>query len=769
MESPYRGRISHSAERGELSGPQMVIQQYARYPSNLDPSLHSASTASARSRRIPSPSPPLRRKETPRSLQSSPRVPHSSVFPSSMARAGASMSPPLFDPLSRQRSTRDSIGPADGRVLPPRNITDETIDDAYVNFILYCNPNVPASVDSTELRKNFRSPPRSDGKNFSIFALWELIQKLDRKELKTWIQLAIKLGVEPPSLEKKQSAQKVQQYAVRLKRWMRAMHVDAFFEFCLGHPHSYYTHLPVANGPAFESRDGVPLDEDLALRALVPEWKPKRGRKRAEDKENDELKAVKRPHLDTSVGALHNSGFATHGVNFPQSAIPFSAFPEDLDVDPWGAASSFASDGVADGAADGQADGSLAGTEFHWRAASPVGYPHSAIIPRNHHPAEMFTTNEPQSAVTPSSRDRSRTRRRHGPAVSSAWPGGNGSTTGKVRGRPPNRVSAPGGPFSSFPVNPGRSSTPLADNASLRSSPAITVEREVNPQPSNQVLVDQMPGSSQRPSARPGKLQLQVPPHLGRPIRLATPPTVVLNGTNNGPPPFQPASHARQNSVATSNGIGEADIASDAGQNGPSGSVLVSIEDIIRAVSDRLRRGRLSGRPTPLGSEEARALANAAVSRLRFSYDRASPEYLSLLCATCLGVSHKFGLGGSRPGPVTIKVSAKSSDAMLDSKGLPSTTYTLVFESNPAHGVVTSTVFSDISLGPDVARRHDSLTDAGDELAFDSDLDEEFFDGTMSQVTWKQRYLQLRKQMRKKELAFQEYRRNILNSVMADI
>jgi hypothetical protein len=106
---------------------------------------------------------------------------------------------------------------------------------------------------------------------------------------------------------------------------------------------------------------------------------------------------------------------------------------------------------------------------------------------------------------------------------------------------------------------------------------------------------------------------------------------------------------------------------------------------------------------------------------------------------------------------------------MLDSKGLPSTTYTLIFESNPAHGVVTSTVFSDVSLGPDVARRHDSLTDAGDELAFDSDLDEEFFDGTMSQVTWKQRYLQLRKQMRKKELAFQEYRRTILNSVMADI
>jgi hypothetical protein len=103
------------------------------------------------------------------------------------------------------------------RGLPSRDIRDETIDDAYVTFILYCNPNVPMSADTTELRKTFRSPPRSDGKSFSIFTLWELIRKLDNKELKTWIQLAIELGVEPPSAEKKQSTQKVQQYAVRLK------------------------------------------------------------------------------------------------------------------------------------------------------------------------------------------------------------------------------------------------------------------------------------------------------------------------------------------------------------------------------------------------------------------------------------------------------------------------------------------------------------------------------------------------------------------------
>jgi hypothetical protein len=128
-----------------------------------------------------------------------------------------SRSPPLFDANTRHQLPRDSIGDGERRAMPSRDVTDETIDDAYVAFILYCNPNVPASTDTSELCRTFRGPPRSDGKSFSTYTLWELIQKLDQKVIKTWIQLAIELGVERPSLEKKQSTQKVQQYAVRLK------------------------------------------------------------------------------------------------------------------------------------------------------------------------------------------------------------------------------------------------------------------------------------------------------------------------------------------------------------------------------------------------------------------------------------------------------------------------------------------------------------------------------------------------------------------------
>jgi hypothetical protein len=201
------------SNRGELGAPQMVIQQYARYPPTLESTLQSASSlGSTRSQVDTSKSPPLQRRETPRSLQSSPRG-----MRTGLPRSGTSMSPPIFEAHHHQ-PMKDAADHAESRVLPSRDITEETIDDAYVAFILYCNPNVPSSVDTSELRKTFRCLPRSDGKSFNIFTLYGLIRRrLLNEELKTWIQLAIELGVEPPCFEKKQSAQKVQQYTVRLK------------------------------------------------------------------------------------------------------------------------------------------------------------------------------------------------------------------------------------------------------------------------------------------------------------------------------------------------------------------------------------------------------------------------------------------------------------------------------------------------------------------------------------------------------------------------
>ena len=104
------------------------------------------------------------------------------------------------------------------RALPLRDFQDDqAFENAYVTFILYCNPTIPADVDTGELRRNFSMPPRSDGKTFSTRVLFDLLKKFESKEIKTWTELALELGVEKPAVEKGQSSQKVQQYSVRLK------------------------------------------------------------------------------------------------------------------------------------------------------------------------------------------------------------------------------------------------------------------------------------------------------------------------------------------------------------------------------------------------------------------------------------------------------------------------------------------------------------------------------------------------------------------------
>lgn len=113
---------------------------------------------------------------------------------------------------------RSSSSSATARsILPDRNVTADTIEDAYVQFVLHCNPAVPAETDTAQLREAFRVPPKSGGKSFSTFILFQLIGQLETREIKTWAELALKLGVEPPDQDKGQSSQKIQQYAVRLK------------------------------------------------------------------------------------------------------------------------------------------------------------------------------------------------------------------------------------------------------------------------------------------------------------------------------------------------------------------------------------------------------------------------------------------------------------------------------------------------------------------------------------------------------------------------
>lgn len=139
---------------------------------------------------------------------------------------GLHVSQGSISPSLGQEATRPpTVAAGARRHLPDRNVTASTIEDAFTDFILHCNPAVPLDTDTAALREAFRTPPKSGGKSFSSFTLFQLIRQLETKELKTWAELALKLGVEPPDQEKGQSSQKIQQYAVRLK-------VGHFFTAC---------------------------------------------------------------------------------------------------------------------------------------------------------------------------------------------------------------------------------------------------------------------------------------------------------------------------------------------------------------------------------------------------------------------------------------------------------------------------------------------------------------------------------------------------------
>lgn len=199
---------------------RLVVHQYGGYGTTAAPPIEGVTSThtSQNGGLSQGQSPAFGHQNSGQKLQPTPENSTSRMLVATGTPSIPSMSPPLSTfPRPARRDELGSAVETPARSLPPRDITDATIDDAYVDFILYCNPGVPAGTDAAELRKTFRVPPRSDGKSFSVFTLWQLIQKLDRKDIKTWTQLAMELGVEPPSIEKKQSTQKVQQYAVRLK------------------------------------------------------------------------------------------------------------------------------------------------------------------------------------------------------------------------------------------------------------------------------------------------------------------------------------------------------------------------------------------------------------------------------------------------------------------------------------------------------------------------------------------------------------------------
>lgn len=350
------------------------------------------------------------------------------------------------------------------------------------------------------------------------------------------------------------------------------MHIDAFFEYLLGKQHPYFLQIPHPHNPfPSEGRDGVPLEEDLAIRALDPKFKPKRGRRKADDGDDDidfdeGTPARKRPQLDTSI--------PFGNVLQPQSAYPTSAHPNNIHggfltpQDPWTSVSAVTPSSAMTAASApsrlGQSnltpysDSPMSGQHIRWRLNTQdtpqTPHPLSAVTPQSAYP--FF--DEPQSAVTPSSA-RSRSRRRHGPAVSSAWSTSNTSSTGKLRGRPPQNRSIRDGPYTTFPANPKTKEGPPIDRTPGNLTPIVERAHSDPPAPENSFRFPPTPASAISPSKMEGqftggmpqkqRLSLQVPPNVGNPVVRLVTPTVLVNGeensspgTNLGPSPISAAS-----------------------------------------------------------------------------------------------------------------------------------------------------------------------------------------------------------------------------------
>lgn len=533
-----------------------------------------------------------------------------------------------------------SYRPTD-RSLPATHVDAETITDAYVAFILYCNPHFELDIDTSTLRTQFNTPPRSDNKEFEIYALWELIVKFDAKqEIKTWAQLAQELGVEPPDVSKGQSVQKVQQYTVRLKRWMRAMHVDAFFEYLLGKQHTYFTDVPHPSNPyPAAGRDGVTAEEDTAIRALDPSFKPKRGRRRNSETEQDAEahQPIKHPRL---LGASAADGQSQSA--YPRSAGPMSAHPDGRHNDPWTAAPAMSQQFVPWSSAQlGSQSAMTPSVPQHLRWQTSGG---PSLTPATPHPMTALPSgsmashidaafaDEPKSAITPSSSSAKR-KRRHGPAVSSAWPSQNPPGT-KPRGRPPASRTIQDGPFSTFPSNPA-------------------TERSSTPQDATSVPPDSIPPDMPPPqsasSSRPGRLSLQVPQHTGGPVRLATPPPprVVVSGEAY-------ASESDDRSVSHTPDPGSRAVphpsvdpsSTQATENSP--LPQLSFETLKRALTTNLLRAEIIGRKARLTSDEAKRLADAVLDRLSIrrtpSSDQGRDTVNLLTAASWLGLGDQLNI-----------------------------------------------------------------------------------------------------------------------------
>lgn len=585
------------------------------------------------------------------------------------------------------------------------------------------------------------------------------------------------------------------------------MHIDAFFEYCLNKPHAYYTQVPPQHEPfSEEGRDGVLMEEDLALRALLPEWRPKRGRRKAEDRENDSqtpASAAKRPHLDTSMPMADFDDFdGHHSALFNPSAVPWSAHPTDTTThDQWPPFSAITQSTLSTVQATTPHPNTAhpSGQQFRWRinareTTPSTPYPQSAVTPRHSRTAGS-SFDEPQSAITPSSSGtKARVRRRHGPAVSSAWSSGGSASTGKLRGRPPSNRSVRDGPYSTFPANPNTKEGPTINlGGTTPASTPVTGKGESprfeHPSPR------QSPrnGHQHQPlQARPSRLQLQVPQHSGGPVRLATPPTLLVNGDFGHPTSLALNRHERRSSADFFEHVDDDDDMSEdinwrpVGQLHEANSVSSpKYKRLAEAFADSLRTANFDG-GVPLTIDEAKRLADQVIDQLH--HKQGSTDKLLEHHALILGVNETMGFSAWPPSAekhisITRIKSTRYSDGWTHAtyEGSEAESHTADEDRIPHESTKTSYEitwkvlygdlvgtfqFKDLNpSGPPWASRPAATAECPPHGRRRSQGADGLLDVDGGDVDWKKRFLDVQRKLKEKEEDLQSLRRRVFEAV----
>jgi hypothetical protein len=441
------------------------------------------------------------------------------------------------------------------------------------------------------------------------------------------------------------------------QRWMRAMHVDAFFEYLLGKKHSYYLDLPPPHDPhPARGRDGVPADEDLAIRALDPSFRPKRGRKRNETPEKDPA-PPKKPLLTTSFSYEGRVLYAQPQASYTASAIPLSARPvENHDNDMWASANSASRRQIPHSAIAARPPQHL-----HWQAGGPhdtatTPHPMSALEPRA---PGLPAYDEPMSAITPGL-SRGRSRRKHGPAVSSAWTSTN-ATNARARGRPPGNRSVQDGPYTTFPADPNaerpvsQRSTPAVSLMPYDTEPHLLRPNSYTKPLHKPVFMMSQPVDDEDapPRRQRGRLSLQVPENISGPIQPATPSVLANEAYDQASEGLMPMdTEATTPGWLGSQARPATQIPAARQRHDSEPEVGLAYEALKRVLAADLLRAEFSGRKDRLLGPEAVRLSDAILQRFgvpKADSDNKADDALRIAATSWLGVSRQLGFTSATP------------------------------------------------------------------------------------------------------------------------